>query len=106
MVLTNVVSFVCGNNGCTRKIVIAFQIPHIVFVDNLMRMNRRKLTVFASNYVCYIILFFPPIFTLLRDNKLVILQLPRGTHEWSCFLTPEELVLILQRANISVCKIV
>ncbi|XP_027063677.1 ubiquinone biosynthesis O-methyltransferase, mitochondrial-like isoform X1 [Coffea arabica] len=28
--------------------------------------------------------------------------LPKGTHEWSSFLTPEELVLILQRASISV----
>nr|XP_023917488.1 ubiquinone biosynthesis O-methyltransferase, mitochondrial-like isoform X3 [Quercus suber]XP_023917496.1 ubiquinone biosynthesis O-methyltransferase, mitochondrial-like isoform X3 [Quercus suber]XP_023917504.1 ubiquinone biosynthesis O-methyltransferase, mitochondrial-like isoform X3 [Quercus suber] len=28
--------------------------------------------------------------------------LPKGTHEWSSFLTPEELVLILQRANITV----
>lgn len=31
-----------------------------------------------------------------------ILQLPKGTHQWSRFLTPEELVLILQRASISV----
>lgn len=29
-------------------------------------------------------------------------QLPRGTHQWSSFLTPEELVLILQRAGINV----
>ncbi|GER46215.1 ubiquinone biosynthesis O-methyltransferase [Striga asiatica] len=28
--------------------------------------------------------------------------LPRGTHQWSSFLTPEELVLILERASISV----
>ncbi|KAL7000631.1 Hexaprenyldihydroxybenzoate methyltransferase, mitochondrial [Sarracenia purpurea var. burkii] len=28
--------------------------------------------------------------------------LPKGTHQWSSFLTPEELVLILQRASISV----
>ncbi|KAJ6804968.1 ubiquinone biosynthesis O-methyltransferase, mitochondrial [Iris pallida] len=28
--------------------------------------------------------------------------LPKGTHEWSKFLTPEELVMILQRASISV----
>lgn len=28
--------------------------------------------------------------------------LPKGTHEWSSFLTPEELVLILQRAGLSV----
>ncbi|KAG0495874.1 hypothetical protein HPP92_000565 [Vanilla planifolia] len=28
--------------------------------------------------------------------------LPRGTHQWSKFLTPEELVLVLQRASISV----
>ena len=29
-------------------------------------------------------------------------QLPKGTHQWSSFLTPEELVLILQRASINV----
>ncbi|KAI4385047.1 hypothetical protein MLD38_003117 [Melastoma candidum] len=28
--------------------------------------------------------------------------LPKGTHEWSSFLKPEELVLILQRASISI----
>ncbi|KAL3508996.1 hypothetical protein ACH5RR_028397 [Cinchona calisaya] len=28
--------------------------------------------------------------------------LPKGTHQWSSFLTPEELALILQRASISV----
>ncbi|KAG6419430.1 hypothetical protein SASPL_121652 [Salvia splendens] len=28
--------------------------------------------------------------------------LPAGTHDWSSFLTPEELVLILQRASVSV----
>ncbi|CAI9784358.1 unnamed protein product [Fraxinus pennsylvanica] len=32
----------------------------------------------------------------------VLQWLPRGTHEWSSFLTPEELVVILQRASISV----
>ncbi|KAL6536092.1 Hexaprenyldihydroxybenzoate methyltransferase, mitochondrial [Orobanche hederae] len=31
--------------------------------------------------------------------------LPRGTHQWSSFFTPEELVLILQRASISVQEI-
>lgn len=30
------------------------------------------------------------------------LQLPKGTHEWSKFLTPEELVLILQRTSVTV----
>ncbi|KAJ6872931.1 ubiquinone biosynthesis O-methyltransferase [Populus alba x Populus x berolinensis] len=29
-------------------------------------------------------------------------KLPKGTHQWSSFLTPEELVLILQRASINV----
>lgn len=33
------------------------------------------------------------------------LQLPKGTHEWSKFLTPEELALILHRSSISVSKI-
>lgn len=30
------------------------------------------------------------------------MQLPKGTHQWSSFVTPEELVLILQRASITV----
>ncbi|XP_042489674.1 ubiquinone biosynthesis O-methyltransferase, mitochondrial-like [Macadamia integrifolia] len=30
---------------------------------------------------------------------------PKGTHQWSSFLTPEELVLILERASISVQEI-
>ncbi|KAL2476615.1 Ubiquinone biosynthesis O-methyltransferase [Abeliophyllum distichum] len=34
--------------------------------------------------------------------EYVLHWLPRGTHEWSSFLTPEELVLILQRSSISV----
>ncbi|GMP67709.1 hypothetical protein CsSME_00027604 [Camellia sinensis var. sinensis] len=29
-------------------------------------------------------------------------QLPKGTHQWSSFLTPEELALILHRASITV----
>lgn len=32
------------------------------------------------------------------------MQLPKGTHQWSSFLTPEELVLILQRASITVSQ--
>ncbi|KAL8140391.1 hypothetical protein V2J09_006412 [Rumex salicifolius] len=34
--------------------------------------------------------------------EYVLQWLPKGTHEWSKFLTPEELVLILNRASISV----
>ncbi|KAK2984043.1 hypothetical protein RJ640_001204 [Escallonia rubra] len=34
--------------------------------------------------------------------EYILYWLPRGTHQWSSFLTPEELVLILQRASISV----
>ncbi|KAL3651319.1 Hexaprenyldihydroxybenzoate methyltransferase, mitochondrial [Castilleja foliolosa] len=34
--------------------------------------------------------------------EYVLHWLPRGTHQWSSFLTPEELVLILERASISV----
>ncbi|CAA3003823.1 ubiquinone biosynthesis O-methyltransferase, mitochondrial [Olea europaea subsp. europaea] len=40
--------------------------------------------------------------TAIIMAKYVLHWLPRGTHEWSSFLTPEELVLILQRALISV----
>ncbi|CAK9140719.1 unnamed protein product [Ilex paraguariensis] len=36
------------------------------------------------------------------DKDRIFLGLPKGTHQWSSFLTPEELVLILQRASISV----
>ncbi|KAL4204429.1 hypothetical protein AMTRI_Chr01g132000 [Amborella trichopoda] len=34
--------------------------------------------------------------------EYILRWLPRGTHQWSSFLTPEELVLLLQRASISV----
>ncbi|XP_050242557.1 ubiquinone biosynthesis O-methyltransferase, mitochondrial-like isoform X2 [Quercus robur] len=37
-----------------------------------------------------------------KFDAVIALELPEGTHEWSSFLTPEELVLILQRANITV----
>ncbi|XP_062173795.1 ubiquinone biosynthesis O-methyltransferase, mitochondrial-like [Alnus glutinosa] len=40
--------------------------------------------------------------TAIVAAEYLLRWLPRGTHEWSSFLTPEELVLILQRANISV----
>ncbi|CAA2963114.1 ubiquinone biosynthesis O-methyltransferase, mitochondrial [Olea europaea subsp. europaea] len=40
--------------------------------------------------------------TTIIMAEYVLNWLPRGTHEWSSFLTPEELVLILQRASISV----
>lgn len=34
--------------------------------------------------------------------EYILHWLPKGTHQWSSFLTPEELVLILQRASINV----
>ncbi|PIA25953.1 hypothetical protein AQUCO_10200015v1 [Aquilegia coerulea] len=34
--------------------------------------------------------------------EYILRWLPKGTHQWSSFLTPEELVLILNRASISV----
>lgn len=40
--------------------------------------------------------------TAIVAAEYLLRWLPRGTHEWSSFLTPEELVLILKRANISV----
>ncbi|KAK4484556.1 hypothetical protein RD792_007140 [Penstemon davidsonii] len=40
--------------------------------------------------------------TAIVVAEYVLHWLPRGTHQWSSFLTPEELVLILQRASISV----
>ena len=39
---------------------------------------------------------------ILTWSELILFQLPKGTHQWSSFLTPEELVLILERASISV----
>uniref|UniRef100_A0A453QQA3 Coenzyme Q3, methyltransferase n=1 Tax=Aegilops tauschii subsp. strangulata TaxID=200361 RepID=A0A453QQA3_AEGTS len=43
---------------------------------------------------------------LVKENKqfdaVISLELPIGTHEWSKLVTPEELVLALQRASISV----
>lgn len=40
--------------------------------------------------------------TAIVAAEYLLLWLPKGTHQWSSFLTPEELVLILQRASINV----
>ncbi|KAL7589719.1 hypothetical protein Lser_V15G36819 [Lactuca serriola] len=40
--------------------------------------------------------------TAIVAAEYILHWLPKGTHEWSSFLTPEELVLTLQRASISV----
>ncbi|GFP87896.1 hexaprenyldihydroxybenzoate methyltransferase mitochondrial [Phtheirospermum japonicum] len=40
--------------------------------------------------------------TAIIVAEYVLHWLPRGTHQWSSFLTPEELVLILERASISI----
>ncbi|CAJ2634086.1 unnamed protein product [Trifolium pratense] len=40
--------------------------------------------------------------TAIVAAEYILRWLPMGTHEWSKFLTPEELVLILQRAGIKV----
>lgn len=40
--------------------------------------------------------------TAIVAAEYILRWLPTGTHEWSKFLTPEELVLILQRAGINV----
>ncbi|CAM8880332.1 unnamed protein product [Rhodiola kirilowii] len=37
--------------------------------------------------------------------EYILQWLPIGTHQWSSFITPEELVLILQRASVSVKEI-
>lgn len=40
--------------------------------------------------------------TAIIAAEYLLNWLPKGTHQWSSFLTPEELVLILNRASISV----
>ncbi|KAI3803540.1 hypothetical protein L1987_31696 [Smallanthus sonchifolius] len=40
--------------------------------------------------------------TAIIAAEYILHWLPKGTHQWSSFLTPEELVMILQRASISV----
>ncbi|XP_038902130.1 ubiquinone biosynthesis O-methyltransferase, mitochondrial [Benincasa hispida] len=40
--------------------------------------------------------------TAIVAAEYILRWLPKGTHQWSSLLTPEELVLILQRASISV----
>ncbi|KAJ4730327.1 Ubiquinone biosynthesis O-methyltransferase, mitochondrial [Melia azedarach] len=40
--------------------------------------------------------------TAIVAAEYILNWLPKGTHQWSSFLTPEELVLILQRASIDV----
>ncbi|KAH0449557.1 hypothetical protein IEQ34_020249 [Dendrobium chrysotoxum] len=39
--------------------------------------------------------------TAIVAAEYLLNWIPKGTHQWSKFLTPEELVLILQRASIS-----
>ncbi|KAK1312251.1 hypothetical protein QJS10_CPA07g00981 [Acorus calamus] len=40
--------------------------------------------------------------TAIVAAEYILHWLPKGTHKWSSFFTPEELVLILQRASVSV----
>ncbi|KAJ4723806.1 Ubiquinone biosynthesis O-methyltransferase, mitochondrial [Melia azedarach] len=40
--------------------------------------------------------------TAIVAAEYILHWVPKGTHQWSSFLTPEELVLILQRASIDV----
>lgn len=40
--------------------------------------------------------------TAIVAAEYILQWLPKGTHQWSSFLTPEELTLILQRASITV----
>lgn len=40
--------------------------------------------------------------TAIVAAEYLLRWLPKGTHQWSSFLTPEELALILQRSSISV----
>uniref|UniRef100_A0A7C9E4X4 Ubiquinone biosynthesis O-methyltransferase, mitochondrial n=2 Tax=Opuntia streptacantha TaxID=393608 RepID=A0A7C9E4X4_OPUST len=40
--------------------------------------------------------------TAVVAAEYILNWLPKGTHEWTKFLTPEELVLILQRASVTV----
>lgn len=40
--------------------------------------------------------------TAIVAAEYILHWLPKGTHQWSSFLTPEELVLILQRASIDI----
>ncbi|KAB1209729.1 Hexaprenyldihydroxybenzoate methyltransferase, mitochondrial [Morella rubra] len=40
--------------------------------------------------------------TAIVAAEYLLHWLPKGTHQWSSFLTPEELVLIIQRASITV----
>ncbi|PQQ13746.1 ubiquinone biosynthesis O-methyltransferase mitochondrial [Prunus yedoensis var. nudiflora] len=44
----------------------------------------------------------PKAIETLRLRRIQESTLPKGTHQWSSFLTPEELALILERASISV----
>ncbi|KAL8131919.1 ubiquinone biosynthesis O-methyltransferase, mitochondrial [Apium graveolens] len=40
--------------------------------------------------------------TAIVAAEYLLQWLPKGTHDWSSFLTPEELVLILQRSSVSI----
>ena len=67
----------------------AHQIPNIAFVDNLTRMSRRKLTVFASNYGCYIILFFLLYSRVLETINLLFYSFPEVHMSGQVFSLPK-----------------
>lgn len=62
--------------------------------------------VISSVFTSFLSLLFTPFsdicFCLFSQSRA---QLPKGTHEWSSFLTPEELTMILQRTSVDVSQL-
>lgn len=60
----------------------------------------------SVSHLIYLLLtpfFWLCVVGFISDKCIInLLQLPKGTHQWSSFLTPEELTMILQRASIDV----
>ena len=95
------------------KSLSALTVPDGATVISTINRSMRAYTtaIVAAEYILrwvFILLNSTPFntFSILHSIDTLYIywtpQLPRGTHQWSSFLTPEELVLILQRAGINV----
>lgn len=102
------------------KSLSALTIPNGATILSTINRSMRAYAsaIVAAEYILHWVIFsFTPhlssVNTISRHLLLVTqfgclyydqLQLPKGTHQWSSFLTPEELTMILQRASVDVSQ--
>ncbi|KAE8694354.1 Ubiquinone biosynthesis O-methyltransferase [Hibiscus syriacus] len=73
-------------------------------VSTINRSMRSYATaIIAAEYLLHLFCSFEvAVYEYVHNMPLDSMQLPKGTHQWSSFLTPEELTMILRRASIDV----